>query len=443
MAARRSGLGRGLDALISDKVGTKNVQTASESEKNTKKKSGKNAKTSKSKSAKKKDTSSKILSVEEGEKKDRSVDSAYNKEETDHLTEQKLENEVSDHDPENASVIEENSEAEKHESAEIEADTGKITTDYEENHVIDEPDNSDDITENPADSSEKSHEFAQYDSEENHMENTISSENTGDESVVEMKISLVEPNREQPRKTFNDETIQELADSVRQYGIIQPLLVQKADGYYQIIAGERRWRAARKAGLKTVPVIIKDFSTQTAVEVSLIENIQREDLNPMEEAKAYERLVKDYDLTQEEVAEKVSKNRSTVTNSMRLLKLSSEVQNYVADGSVTEGHARALLGISDPEVQKQIADQIIQNHLNVRETEKIVRSLSVGKKRKRSNQDAAREAVLNSLSEQLKNVFGTKVAIHQGRKNRGKIEIEYYSEEELDRIFEMLSSVRG
>ncbi len=436
MAARRSGLGRGLDALISDKVGTKNVQTASESEKNTKKKSGKNAKTSKSKSAKKKDTSSKILSVEEGEKKDRSVDSAYNKEETDHLTEQERENAVSDHDPEKTYFVVETSEAGNQESAGSERDN-------EENHVIDDPDNSDDITENPADSSEKSHEIAQYNSEENHMENTVSSETTGDESVVEMKISLVEPNREQPRKTFNDETIQELADSVRQYGIIQPLLVQKADGYYQIIAGERRWRAARKAGLKTVPVIIKDFSTQTAVEVSLIENIQREDLNPMEEAKAYERLVKDYDLTQEEVAEKVSKNRSTVTNSMRLLKLSSEVQNYVADGSVTEGHARALLGISDPEVQKQIADQIIQNHLNVRETEKIVRSLSVGKKRKRSNQDAAREAVLNSLSEQLKNVFGTKVAIHQGRKNRGKIEIEYYSEEELDRIFEMLSSVRG
>ncbi len=432
MAARRSGLGRGLDALISDKVGAKDAQTSSEPVKTAKKKTGKSTKSSKNKAAKKKE-SNKVIAVEELQENPAAVDDVYNKEEND------SHNDVQNLSTESVDTLQSAENEENPQITEQKAD--EIPINAEDNHVL--------MNESEQTNAESEENEPQVDTAadfQNHvvnMETTFSKSESNHESVVEMKISLVEPNREQPRKTFNDETIEELADSVRQYGIIQPLLVQKADGYYQIIAGERRWRAARKAGLKTVPVIIKDFSTQTAVEVSLIENIQREDLNPMEEAKAYERLVEDYSLTQEEVAEKVSKNRSTVANSMRLLKLSPEVQGYVADGSVTEGHARALLGISDPEVQKQIADQIIQNHLNVREAEKIVRSLSVGKKRKRSEKDSTREAVLNSLSEQLKNVFGTKVAIHQGRKNRGKIEIEYYSEEELDRIFELLSSIRG
>ena len=263
------------------------------------------------------------------------------------------------------------------------------------------------------------------------------------EKVVELKISMVEPNRNQPRKKFKDEAISELADSIRQYGILQPLLVQKEENYYQIIAGERRWRAAKKAGLKTVPAIIKDFSTQRVVEVSLIENIQREDLNPMEEARAYERLANDFSLTQEQIAEKVSKNRSTVANAMRLLKLGADVQDYVSDGLLSEGHARAILALSDPDKQKAAADEVLKNNLSVRETEKLVRELASGTKSRKKVSGRMEEALVRDLCDRLKKRLGTKVNIHQRGRNRGRIEIEYYSEAELDRIFELLESVRG
>jgi ParB family chromosome partitioning protein len=199
------------------------------------------------------------------------------------------------------------------------------------------------------------------------------SKSNGHEQVINMRISLIEPNRSQPRKYFDDSAISELADSVRQFGIIQPLLVQKKDDYYEIIAGERRWRAANKAGLKEIPVIVKNFSNQEAVEVSLIENIQREDLNPIEEAKAYERLVKEYGLSQEAVAGRVSKSRTSITNSMRLLKLDQNVQQMVETGELSEGHARAILGLPDQNAQKELADKVINERLSVRQTEKLVR----------------------------------------------------------------------
>lgn len=262
------------------------------------------------------------------------------------------------------------------------------------------------------------------------------------ESVVSLKLSQVEPNRDQPRKYFDDETIEELADSIRQFGIISPLLVQRKDGYYEIIAGERRWRAAQKAGLREVPVIVKDFTSQEAVEVSLIENIQREDLNPIEEAKAYDRLLSEYGLNQEEIAGRVSKSRSAVANSMRLLKLDSDVQKLVETGSLTEGHARALLGITDPEMQKKTAQEVIDQKLSVRQTEKLVKALAKPAAPKKREKDAEREAQLTGLAEKLKTTLGTKVSIHQNGNNKGKIEIEYYSDDELERIYALLQSVR-
>ena len=267
------------------------------------------------------------------------------------------------------------------------------------------------------------------------------SKNSGHEQVINMRISLIEPNRSQPRKYFDDSAISELADSVRQFGIIQPLLVQKKDDYYEIIAGERRWRAANKAGLKEIPVIVKNFSNQEAVEVSLIENIQREDLNPIEEAKAYERLVKEYGLSQEAVAGRVSKSRTSITNSMRLLKLDLNVQQMVETGELSEGHARAILGLPDQDSQKELAEQVIRERLSVRQTEKLVRDTARPKKavkEKKPNPEA--EAILMDLAERLKTHLGTKVSIRPTGANGGKIEIDYYSYEDLDRLFDLLTS---
>lgn len=261
--------------------------------------------------------------------------------------------------------------------------------------------------------------------------------------IVSLRISSVEPNRSQPRKYFDEAAIDELADSIEKFGIISPLLVQKKDDYYEIIAGERRWRAAKRAGLKEVPVIIKDFSDKEAVEVSLIENIQREDLNPIEEAKAYERLVKEYGMNQEEVAGRVSKSRSAVTNSMRLLKLADHVQKLVENGSLSEGHARALVPLDDPSIQEEVAHQIVENRLSVRQTELLVKNLlKPDKPGRKKSRDVRQEAMLKDLAEHLKHKFGTKVNIKPSGKNKGKIEIEYYSDEELDRIYELLQSVR-
>ena len=261
------------------------------------------------------------------------------------------------------------------------------------------------------------------------------------ESVLIMKISSVEPNRDQPRKHFSEEGIDELASSIKQYGIIQPLLVQKRDDYYEIIAGERRWRAAMKAGLKEVPVIVKDYSNREAVEISLIENIQREDLNPIEEALAYDRLIQEFEMTQEQVAGRVSKSRSAVTNSLRLLKLADDVRQMVIAGDISEGHARTLLGLPNDEMQRLLAERIVKEKLSVRETEKLVKKLTSNTPKKTKARDYQKEAILGNLSEQLKIILGTKVSITEKGKSKGKIEIEYYSDDELNRIFEMLQSL--
>ena len=272
-------------------------------------------------------------------------------------------------------------------------------------------------------------------------DSSLESNDKGD-SVLIMKISSVEPNRDQPRKHFSEEGIEELASSIKQYGIIQPLLVQKREDYYEIIAGERRWRAAMKAGLKEVPVIVKDYSNREAVEISLIENIQREDLNPIEEALAYDRLIQEFELTQEQVAGRVSKSRSAVTNSLRLLKLADDVRQMVIAGDISEGHARTLLGLPNEEMQRLLAERIVKEKLSVRETEKLVKKLTSNTPKKTKARDYQKEAILGNLSEQLKVILGTKVSITEKGKSKGKIEIEYYSDDELNRIFEMLQSLR-
>ena len=258
-------------------------------------------------------------------------------------------------------------------------------------------------------------------------------------------INKVEPNREQPRKNFNEDALQELAESIKQYGIIQPLIVQKKDDYYEIIAGERRWRAAKKAGLKKVPVIIRDLSEQEIMEISLIENIQRENLNPIEEAVAYKRLLNEFNLKQDEIAERVSKSRTAVTNSMRLLRLNEKVQEMVIDDMISTGHARALLGITDEDKQYAMAQKIFDEKLSVRETEKLVKKMQKQKETppKAVDQDLEKYAVIyQDLAEKMKGILGTKVSINQKNAKSGKIEIEYYSPDELDRIYELLQSIR-
>ena len=259
-----------------------------------------------------------------------------------------------------------------------------------------------------------------------------------------VKISLVEPNRDQPRKKFDEDALLELSESIKQHGILQPLLVKKKKDYYEIVAGERRWRAAKLAGLKEVPVIIRELTDQEIVEISLIENIQRENLNPIEEAQAYKRLMEEFHLKQDEIAERVSKSRTAVTNFMRLLKLSEKVQQMVIDEMITTGHARCLISIEDQEMQHQIALRIFDEKLNVRETEKLVRKILQGKEEPagKPKPSSALDPVYQSLEEQMKQIFGTKVQIHQKNKDRGKIEIEYYSPDDLNRLLELMQTIR-
>ena len=257
---------------------------------------------------------------------------------------------------------------------------------------------------------------------------------------VMVKINEVEPNREQPRKDFDEDALLELSDSIKQYGVIQPLLVQKRDGFYEIIAGERRWRAAKLAGLKEIPVNIKQYSEQEMVEVALIENIQREDLNPIEEAMAYKRLIEEFNLKQDELAERVSKSRTAVTNSMRILKLSKRVQQMIVDDMISTGHARALLAIDDEEMQYTIANKIFDEKLSVRETEKLVKDLNKPKKEK-PEVEVKNAFVYESLEEKLKTKMGTKVNVKHKPNGKGRIEIEYYSDEELEHIFDMIMSI--
>ena len=272
---------------------------------------------------------------------------------------------------------------------------------------------------------------------------TNTTENVSRETFL--NINKVEPNPNQPRKRFNEDKLQELADSIKVHGIIQPLVVQKENDRYIIIAGERRWRAARLAGVKEVPVVIRDFTEQELYEVALIENIQRQDLDPIEEANAYSNLIKEHHLTQDEVAERVSKSRVAITNSLRLLKLDQRVQQMVIDELLTGGHARALISIEDPEEQYNLANRIFDEKLSVRETEKLVKKILHPKPVTETEEPVvseADEAIYRDLEENLKTIIGSKVRIMRKPGGKGNIEIEYYSTDELDRIIDLLRSVR-
>lgn len=266
--------------------------------------------------------------------------------------------------------------------------------------------------------------------------------NAKNDGVLMVKLSKIEPNREQPRKKFDEDSLLELSESIKQYGVLQPLLVSDKKGYYEIIAGERRWRAAKIAGIKEIPVIIREFNNQETVEISLIENIQREDLNPVEEALAYKRLIEEFHLKQDEIADRVSKSRTAVTNSLRLLKLDPRVQNMVIEEMITAGHARAILGISDPDTQEMVAARVFDHKLSVRETEEMVRKILNPSKKKEKTSNPAEDAVYETLEEKMKGITGTRVFIRRKKNNKGKIEIEYYSRDDLERIIDLFESIR-
>lgn len=258
-----------------------------------------------------------------------------------------------------------------------------------------------------------------------------------------LKISMVEPNHNQPRKEFREEALVELAESMKEYGVLQPLLVQKKGEYYEIIAGERRWRAAKLAGLKEVPVVIREYTKQQSMEIALIENVQREDLNPIEEARAYSILMQEFGLKQEEIAARVAKNRVTITNSMRLLKLDERIQEMLIQDQISSGHARALLAVEDGDLQYQLAGKIVAENMSVREVEKLVKSLSKKKEPKEvKEEDESISLIFRELEDRMKTAMGTKVSINRKDKNKGRVEIEYYSEAELERIVELLESIR-
>jgi ParB family chromosome partitioning protein len=268
-------------------------------------------------------------------------------------------------------------------------------------------------------------------------------ENVSRETLI--KISRIEPNEGQPRKSFDEETLKELADSMKEYGILQPLLVKRKGDNFQIIAGERRWRAAKMAGLKEVPVIVREYNKQQSVEIALIENVQRADLNPIEEALAYQQLMQEFGLKQEEIALRVSKNRATITNSIRLLKLAEPVQQLLISGEISSGHARALLGLEDKEQQIALASQIIEKGLNVRQVEKLVKMMTKPQKDEKENEESEEKDlsfIFRDLEEKMKGIMGTKVMIHQKDKNKGRIEIEYYSASELERIVELIETIK-
>lgn len=276
------------------------------------------------------------------------------------------------------------------------------------------------------------------------IEKPVTAEIDKENGAVLINLAKVEPNREQPRKKFDEDALLELSESIKQFGVLQPLLVQERKDYYEIIAGERRWRAAKLAGVKEVPVIIKNLTEQEIAEISLIENIQREDLNPIEEAQAYKRLLTEFNLKQDEVAERVSKSRTAVTNAMRLLKLNEKVQQMLIDEMLTTGHARALLGIEDEEKQYEIAQKIFDEKLNVRDTEKLVKNIQNEKNNpsaEKNKIDPQLIAVYRDLEEQMKSILGTKVNINPKDNKKGKLEIEYYSQDELDRIIDLIRTV--
>lgn len=272
------------------------------------------------------------------------------------------------------------------------------------------------------------------------LEEKIALDNNKD--VLKVKITLVEPNPNQPRKQFDEDALHELSESIKSFGVLQPLVVVKRDKFYEIIAGERRWRASKIAGIKEIPVIVKQFSDEEIVEVSLIENIQRENLNAIEEAVAYQRLIEEFNLKQDEIAEKVSKSRSAITNTLRLLQLDKRVQTMVVDEMLSSGHGRALIAIKDAELQVEIATQIFDQKLSVRETEKLIKKILVPRKEPKSKKDPMFDPIIQSLQKNIEEILGTKVLI-DAKKNKGKIEIEYFSNNELERIVELIQQIRN
>lgn len=433
MAVRRSGLGRGLDALIRDPNADKisNNESAAKNSKSekVKKKTGKTA----DKPVKETKT---VKLKESAEKKSALSETAGQlvKEQV-KLTEiKKTENTSSEKrkvsSPKNAS---DRVTAEKTPEKEAEKNIRKTTVKASEKRTANTA-----VKRTAVKSVDESEKKTVRKSEK-----ITSVRDEVQENEIMVRLSLVEPNREQPRKAFSDDTVSELADSIRQYGIITPLIVQKKNDHYEIIAGERRWRAAKEAGLKEIPVLVRDYSSQEAAEIAIIENIQREDLNPMEEASAYRKLMDDFNLNQEEVASKVSKSRAAVANAMRLLKLDSRVQDMVRNSMLSEGHARAILGLDNPENQVEIAEKVIAEHLNVRQTEQLVKNSGRQKNVSKKTVDPQWESIVSGLSERLKSVLGTKVAINQKTKKKGVIEIEYYSGDDLERLYELLLSIGG
>lgn len=263
-----------------------------------------------------------------------------------------------------------------------------------------------------------------------------------DETVVELELDLIEPNRRQPRKYFDETALEELAVSLKTYGMIQPIVVKKSGEYYEIIAGERRWRAAKIAGMEKVPVVVKKWEEGEAFEAALVENLQREDLNPMEEAESYQRLQEEFGLSQEKIAEKVGKSRSAITNSLRLLQLDPRVRNFVVENKLTGGHARTLLPITDGDAQFELAEHVIEEGLSVRAVETLVKArLTKAEKADKKKEEVAKvdETAYRSIEDDLKSLFSTKVKLKpMGKRNKGKIEIEYYSEDDLERLLALL-----
>lgn len=259
-----------------------------------------------------------------------------------------------------------------------------------------------------------------------------------DKGSISIDINLIKSNEEQPRRSFDDEKILELAESIKSNGIIQPLVLKKVNNEYIIVAGERRWRAAKLIGLKEVPAIIMNLTEKQILEISLIENIQREDLNSIEEALAYKKLINDFNLTQEELSKRIGKSRVTITNTLRLLNLSEDVQQYIIEGVISEGHGRALLGITDSKVQCELAQSVIDDKLSVRELEILIRKLKTSPTRSKSKSSNETNPYYKDITYKLENYFGTKVNI-TNKNNKGKIEIEYYSEEDLQRILEIIN----
>jgi ParB family chromosome partitioning protein len=266
----------------------------------------------------------------------------------------------------------------------------------------------------------------------------ISIEDTDESGIRQIRVNDIEPNTDQPRKNFDDEKISQLAESIKKHGVVQPIIVRKEGDIYRIVAGERRWRACRMAGLSVIPAMIRELSDRQGMEIALIENLQREDLNPIEEAEAYQRLIEEYDMTQEEISDIIGKSRPAIANSLRLLNLDGNIRDYLITGEITSGHARALLALEDRGVQAKAAEEIISKGINVRDTEKLVKRLLSNKKATKKKYKM--NAEIQEIEERLKSIFGTKVRIMDNNR-KGKIVIEYYSYEELDRILEMTEAI--